>query len=270
MILVPSFSDSPLSSLNRDDSVIILYTFIMERGIFILGNQGLGDQIVLNGLYRYFAKRYDYVIVPIADRYEKTIREMTADVENILVSGYRMEIWEPHMLAHKNYLEKRSFRCLSLGEFGSNYLLNKKLSLDQTIYAQAGVPHEIRWSDFKYERNIMREKQLFAKLGCEKGEYVFVHDDSKRNFIVDSKFLPKNVSVVRPKIGLRGFSFFDYIYTLENAAEIHCIESSFAVLVEQLDLEVPKFAHRYGRPDVLVNPRLHYTFKSDWRIILGA
>lgn len=246
---------------------MILYTFRMMRGIYILGNQGLGDQIVLNGLYRYFAERYDWCIVPIADRYEKTIREMTADVKNILVSGYRMEIWEPHMLAHRNYLEKRGFHCLNLGEYGSNYLVNGEFSLDQTIYAQAGVPHQIRWSDFNYARNIMREKQLFAELGCERGQYIFVHDDPKRNLSIDAKLLPKNLSVIRPKTGLKGFSFFDYIYIIENAAEVHCIESSFAALIEQLDIKVPKYAHRYARPDVLANPRLHYTFKSDWRII---
>ena len=241
----------------------------MASGIYILGNQGLGDQIVLNGLYRYFAKRYDTCIVPIADRYEKTIQQMTADVKNIVVSGYRMEIWEPHILAHRNYLTKRGFHCLNLGEYGTNYLVNGEFSLDQTIYAQAGIPHQVRWSDFKYERNILREKQLFAQLGCKRGEYIFVHEDPKRNFDIDASLLPKNYSVIRPDAGLKGFSFFDYIYIIENAAEIHCIESSFAILIEQLNIEVSKYAHRYARPDVLANPRLHYTFKSDWRIVPG-
>jgi hypothetical protein len=239
----------------------------MVSGIYILGNQGLGDQIVLNGLYRYFADRYDLCVIPIGDRYKKTIREMTKDVQNILVTDYRMEIWEPHMLAHRNFLKKRGFHCLNLGTFGPNYLVNQEFSLDQTIYQQAEIRHQTRWSDFRYLRNISREKQLFERLGCKKGEYIFVHDDPKRALDIESKLLPENYSVIKPIVGMKRFSFFDYIYIIENAAEVHCIESSFAVLIEQLDIKVPKYIHRYARPEVLNDPKLHYSLKSHWRII---
>ena len=184
----------------------------MSSGVYILGNQGLGDQIVLNGLYRYFAKKYDFCVIPIGDRYKKTIQEMTNDIQNILVTGYRMEIWEPHMLAHRNFLKKRGFHCLNLGNFATNYLVNEKFSLDQTIYEQAGIPHQARWSDFRYLRNISREKQLFEQLGCKRGEYIFVHDDPKRKLEIESKLLPEKYSVIKPKIGIKKFSFFDYIY----------------------------------------------------------
>lgn len=239
----------------------------MVSGVYILGNQGLGDQIVLNGLYRYFAKKYDFCVIPIGDKYKRTIWEMTNDIQNIKVTGYRMEIWEPQMLAHRDFLKKRGFQCINLGKFGTNYLVNEEFSLDQTIYEQAGISHEIRWSNFRYLRNISREKQLFEQLGCKKGEYIFVHDDAKRKLEIASDLLPENYYVIKPKIGIKGFSFFDYIYIIENAAEVHCIESSFAVLIEQLDIKVPKYVHRYARQEVLNNPQHHYTLRSEWRII---
>ena len=239
----------------------------MVKGIYILGNQGLGDQIVLNGLYRYFAKRYDFCVVPIGNRYQETIREMIKDVQNILVTGYRMEIWEPHMKAHGKLLEKKGFRSLNLGKFGNDFLVNEDISLDQSIYEQAEIPHKTRWSDFKYLRDMSSESALFEKLGCRKGEYIFVHDDPNRKLQINGDLLPTGYSIIRPKTGIKGFSFFDYISVIENAAEVHCIESSFAVLIEQLDIDVPKFVHRYARPDVLANQKLHYTLKSDWRIL---
>ena len=239
----------------------------MVSGIYILGNQGLGDQIVLNGLYRYFAKRYDRCVIPIGNRYKKSIQEMTRDVQNISVTGYRMEIWEPHMLAHRDFLKNRGFHCLNLGAFGNDYLVDETLSLDQTIYAQAGIPHQTRWSDFRYLRNMSRENELMALLGCNGGKYIFVHDDPKRGYEIKTKLLPEDYSVIRPNTKIRGISFFDYISVIENAAEVHIIDSSFAVLIEQLDIRVPKYIHRYARSDVIDNPRLYYTFKSGWRII---
>jgi hypothetical protein len=55
---------------------------------------------------------------------------------------------------------------------------------------------------------------------------------------------------------------------IENSFEIHCIESSFSAFIEMLDLSIPKFAHRYARPEAKNDFCHEYTYKSAWQIVL--
>ena len=62
------------------------------------------------------------------------------------------------------------------------------------------------------------------------------------------------------------FSFFDYLKIIENASEIHCIESSFAALIESLEYSIPKYAHRYARPEAKNDFRHEFTYRSNWHV----
>jgi hypothetical protein len=110
------------------------------------------------------------------------------------------------------------------------------------------------------------EIELFDELGCKKGEYQFLHEDPQRNFLVNRKYLNPNLKVITPNKLLKNSNFFNYGYVLENAAEIHCIESSFAALIESLDIRVPKYAHRYARPEAANDFHHEFTYKSTWNI----
>ena len=40
---------------------------------------------------------------------------------------------------------------------------------------------------------------------------------------------------------------FDYCYLIENAKEVHTIESSFQFMIDSLELNSENYAHRYPR-----------------------
>ena len=95
-----------------------------------------------------------------------------------------------------------------------------------------------------------------------------MHDDSTRGFKLRESSLPKNIRVVKPIPELASkYTIFDYLKVIENAKEIHCMESSFAAMIESFQIKVPKFAHRYARPEAKTNVVFEFTYKSQWTVL---
>ena len=236
--------------------------------IFIMCHQGLGDHILCAGIYREYAKIYGLCVIPVTQKNYKTVCEMLKDVPNIKLIKYRSEIWNLRMLAHRSFLSKLGFKVLNLGTYGSKFFEDLSKKLDANYYDQAKLPLGIRWSSFYVERNLVREEELFNLLGCENEKYIFVHDDPSRGFILRQELIPSEYKIIKPDLKLiEKYSFFDYLKIIENASEIHCIESSFVALIESFEIQVPKFAHRYARPEAKNDPRHEFTYRSDWTIV---
>jgi hypothetical protein len=234
-----------------------------------MSHQGLGDHILCAGIYREYAKKYNLCVVPVTQKNYKTVCEMLKDVSNIKILRYQSEIWNLKMLANRNYLKRFSFDFLNLGTYGSSFFDDPLKKIDANFYDQANLPLETRWTSFYFDRNLVQEEKLFNLLECNKGDYIFVHEDPSRGFLLQPDLLPPGIRIVRPNLKLIGrYSFFDYLKVIENASQIHCIESSFAALIESFQISVPKFAHRYARPEAALDPRYEFTYKSEWTILL--
>ena len=191
---------------------------------------------------------------------------MLKDVSNIQIVSYGSELM---LLAHRNLLQKCGYDVLNLGSYGSNWLNDKNRRFDGNYYDQAGLSLECRWNSFRYVRNMEREEELFKILGCEVGKYIFVHDDVSRSFKIDENKLPSGLRIIRPDPKLaKKYRIFDYLKVIENASEIHCIESSFGAMIESLEIPLPKFAHRYARPEAIADRRLEFTYRTKWKVLL--
>ena len=77
--------------------------------------------------------------------------------------------------------------------------------------------------------------------------FVFVHDDIKRGLRIDTSQLAKKFKIIRNN---NDNFIFDYGLILENAKELHLIESSFRQLCETLMLKSKKlFLYKDDRTD---------------------
>lgn len=241
----------------------------MKSGIYILGHQGIGDHILCAGIYRDYAKRYKHCVIPVYGEKISILRDLLKDVKNIQLVYFKSELWEMKMEAHRDFLSIFGYESLNLGHHGKDFFKNPNMRLDENYYAQANLPLESRWNSFKYVRNIEKEIELYNLLECDKQQYIFVHDDSARDFCIDESRLPEGFKIVRPDLNLTSkFSFFDYIYIIENARQIHVMESSFGALIESLNIDVPKFAHRYARPEAKNDYRHEFTYRTNWTVLL--
>ena len=70
-------------------------------------------------------------------------------------------------------------------------------------------------------------------------------------------------------MNMKEFNLVDYTKIIENAKEIHVIESSFAAYIESLPLDIPLYAHRYSRGHALNDFRHEFTYKKPWVIFLN-
>ena len=232
-----------------------------------MSHQGLGDHILCNGIYSEYASKYKKCVIPVIDKYYSTVSRMLSDVKNIQIVKFRNPFWSFKMEAHANLLNLFGYGTLRLGIFGADFFKDSSKRLDANYYYQAGLSINKRWDSFKLVRNNEAEDALFKLLVGDRKEYIFLHEDGKRNFLINSELIPKNIMTVKPIEKLNNkFSFFDYLKIIENASEIHCIESSFAALIESLELPIPKYAHRYARPEAKSDFRHEFTYRSNWHV----
>lgn len=193
---------------------------------------------------------------------------MLADLKNIIYLQY------PDFIArHSTYFASRMFEkfhhdVIKIGYDGVDYPSKIPMTWDRNFYHQVSLNFDIRWENFFAPRNIEKENELFNLLGCENSDYAFVHDDPSRNFNIDYSFINPMLKIIKPNNMLKKFSIFDYRKILENASEIHCIESSFSALIESINLKAPLYAHRYSRPEVIRDPWFAYCYRLDWKILL--
>ena len=150
---------------------------------------------------------------------------------------------------------------VGIGSYGDNFF-PKGVRFDQNFYDQAVINFDFRWSKFEVPRNQKCENEIFRILGCDSGPYIFLHEDKSREFIIDRKRIDSKLRVVEPVTGLSQFSLFDYRKVLEEASEIHLIESSFAAFAESINLTQKLYAHRYARGHALYDFRHEFVILS--------
>jgi hypothetical protein len=119
-------------------------------------------------------------------------------------------------------------------EFFNNiyYNPNNKLKIDEIFYQIAGVDFKNKWDAFYFQRNEIREKSVYDLLKLEGVKYNFIHDKE------DKPIKPKNgLRNIRPQME---WMVWDYLKVIENAEEIHCLNSSFYCMIDMMRIQHPK------------------------------
>jgi hypothetical protein len=238
------------------------------KWIVITPHQGLGDHLICNAIYREYSRSYTRVFITITQKYRRELSVMFKDISNItfLVIPNRRS-WTTTRIIQ---LFARLFRIevLGLGSYGNNFF-PPNIRFDNNFYDQASLPFTLRWDSFKVNRSRDIENYLYQILECDKSDYIFLHEDISRNFIIDRNKLPKNINIIEPKMDMNKYNLVDYSKVIENAKEIHVIESSFAAYIETLPVDMPLYAHRYSRGHALNDFRHEFTYTKPWVILLN-
>jgi len=242
---------------------------VVDTPLFIYCHQGLGDQILCSGIYRKLSESRRSIIVPSILVNYPSVRQMLGNYPSIFVQGYRQSHENIVIDGHASLLGRNGFDILRLGSSGKDFFESPNMRLDENFYSQAGIELHERWGPLDIARNLDKELELFGLLAPKSGPYIFLHEDASRGFNIDLDLLPDGVAIVRADTTLSSnFTIFDYLTIIENASEIHCIESSFCALIESMQFDIPKFAHRYARPEAKADYRFEFTYRSKWEILL--
>ena len=208
---------------------------------YIYHHMGLGDHIICNGMIRYFCKKYDNVVVFCKDHYYDNINYMYRDLNNLEIFNFlddeQVVEFINKNISVKNNLIKPGFQnldsCLD------------RMTFDEAFYYLAGLDFQIRFDEFYFERNLEKEEEVCKTLNPDGEKYIFVLDDPKRGYNIDMTKVNDEYKVIRNDYQ---FKMFDYIKLLENAEEIHMMQTGFLDMVNSYKMNKPKiYRHNYVR-----------------------
>jgi hypothetical protein len=230
----------------------------MRHHLCIYHHLGMGDHIICGPIVRERAAHYDLVVVLAKYHNVPSVTHLFADLPNVAV---RAVVDDEEANNFTNVVWKGE--VMRLGYHGGAF---KGAIFDQEFYRQAKLSFDLRWSGWKIKRNpdeeLAVEKLMLEQCAGEMG--AFVHEDKARGMAIDYE---KHVDSFFMWTGIaepvrRGTpNIFGYIGVIQKAEQIHCINSSFALLIDSIDLpRNPKlFLHEYARPGGEIP-----TFRKEW------
>ena len=208
---------------------------------YIHHHLGLGDHIICNGMVRHFCKKYTNVVLFCYTHYYDNISYMYRDLDNLEIFNFDKEedaiVFVESNPTVKNSLIRPGFEkldsCLD------------RMTFDEAFYYLAGLDFQVRFDEFYFERDLEKEDEVCNTLNPDNEKYIFVLDDPKRGYLIDEDKLPKEYKIIRNDFQFR---MFDYIKLLENAEEIHMMQTGFLDLVNSYKMGEPKiYRHNYVR-----------------------
>jgi len=180
----------------------------------------------------------------------------------------------------ENYVKKNNIKKEDFITIGyENYHRIKNLNKDKKrpwpceiiFYKQFSIPFKKRFTESYWKRDKITEKKLYKKLIKKNEKFIFVHDDPKRNVYLKNNFLKNNIKKIIKNDVKK--NIFNYGLILENANEIHIMESSMRQVIEVLNIKTKKiflYKGRGGEHDaVLYNDKLkkYVGTSKKWKII---
>jgi len=212
---------------------------------------GVGDHILCNGLVRTLYNQgcvYKTLFVFCKEKSYNVLSRMYTDEPNICLipiphDHANLEIYWVNEFVYKHNI--MNFMRSGFGSIDTLISLGLCKTFDECFYTCLGIPYLYRWTKFKLVRNENEEARILNKLNPNKEKYIFVHDDPSRGFNIT----PQNSSgykIIRNDVSE---NLFDMIGILENAEEIHCMESSMRCLIEHLNVTDKLFLYTNVRSD---------------------
>jgi hypothetical protein len=214
---------------------------------------GLGDHIFVAGAVRFLAAYHERIVVISEWHQAASVAALYRDLPGVHVLPPGMGADAPDM-AH-----------ITVDLVGG-----RTERLEPVQMRQLGVSWEASWTCFRLDRDWAAEAALLAEIGVSEGEeFVFVHDDVRRGLVIDRRRLPDGLRLVEPggsRGAVRRFPLPVWLGVLERAAEVHCIESSFAALVDRCPSVCGRLVfHRYARPHG--TERMKATRRRLWEVL---
>jgi hypothetical protein len=133
------------------------------------------------------------------------------------------------------------------------YIPNKKASahFSESFYTYYDIDYNVRTDFFCIDRDLILEEKKYQEfIELHGKDYILYHDDQNNeqhgqyhvSTRIEFKNLIENVSYVN--LNKKSNIFFDYIKILQNAKEIHLVDSIWAAICYQLDCKYKIFENK--------------------------
>jgi hypothetical protein len=232
---------------------------------------GLGDIFFLQKVATHLIENEYHVVWPIADHYSWVIDYIKRDgVEYVKESDDF-----PYKKYYHHELPILSEKFTFLPFQSSDRILNTspmKAKYPLVYMSSTG------WQNhFTFQRNSKREDKLRKHLGINKDEeFIFVNDmlGSPPNIYSRPMDIQTDLRIIKNDVSLfKRFNVFDYCWILENAKEIHTVETCFCYLIEKMNTTDRLFMYSRMVNGMQQNTDFSYVdfvYGKKWKTIQGT
>jgi hypothetical protein len=225
------------------------------NNLYLCTHYGFGDYVMCYGLVKELSKRYDMIylfgISHLSGLHIDNIKRLYSSIENVEILTNDPKLykdvlylgWDPYF---KTIEEGIAIQCAKY------------------FYDQVGLPLNLMWDNFYFERDMAKEREIYyRRLGLiENEEYIFLHDDPSRGYVIDRKYIPKMKIITLNQIWDK--SILDMLYLIEKAKEVHIVNTGLVSFIDQMNIKHDNLNyHKYSRPLEFEQPIL----KLKWNII---
>lgn len=194
--------------------------------ILVYHHLGLGDHFVCNGLVRTIAEsdRPDFLYLPTKKHNFATVAQMYSDDRRIICLPVNIDEDVPSL--PQLSVVSRSYRV--------GFEKCRHSEWDVSFYDSVNIPFDCRWNKCSFNRDHRREAEIKKAVGLQDGEkFILVHDEcSNQKF---SLSLPDSHRIVR--ISKISDCLIDWCGLMEEAEEVHCVDSSAIHLAQSLNIK---------------------------------
>lgn len=220
----------------------------MKENCVFKGHLGLGDNIIQQGIVNIFHSMFDTFYVLCKHYNRRSVEHMNKKNSNVAVISADDDR-QANDWVNTFYGEK-----IICGHTGEGWHF-KRNGFDKVFYEQLGmnISESFNWEAQDGDQS----ESVLRKLYPER-DFCFVHDDSSRGYHINPQ---TDLPIVRNTI--QSQTIFDYLPLLREAKEIHCMDSSFALMIDRSDIPAENlFIHRR------VRKRGGFpTYQKRWKII---
>lgn len=229
---------------------------------------GLGDIFFLQKAATQLIENGYHIVWPIADQYEWIIDYIGREG----ISYGKVSEDFPHKKYYEHTAPIISENFIFLPFQNSDMLL--QISPMKAKYPMVYMTSE-NWQDhFNFTRKEWREQMLKERLGLsDEDEFIFVNDmlGSPPDIYHREMDIQTDLKVIRNDMELFDeFNPMDYCWILENAKEIHTVETSFSYLVEKLNTTDKLFLYTRmigNKNQLSENSYIDLVYSKEWDII---
>ena len=193
---------------------------------------GIGDHFDCSGMVRYLLEEYslDKVYVFSKSNYFSIIDYMYRDedkIEVVKIDKNLNEHGQVGLFLHR--IQPLQFLRIGFDQYPAGSEARDNKNCWEYFYEQVEIPHSVRTDYFYVKRDEDGESTLLKELNPDNKPYLFLHDDADRGYHIDMDKVTDGYHIIRND---NTKNIFHFIKVLENADEIHCMESSFKSLID--------------------------------------
>ena len=228
-------------SPSQDEFFKYKLTKIQGNEFIIYHHLGLGDVVICNGLINFVSKNYNKIFLIVDINLLNQIEylySLNKKIQVIPVNLREVNNAEEEVKKISNKLK------LEVLKVGFSYIPGMRFY--KSFYKQLNLKYKISYSLFSQPRNQDKENELYNHLldyyKIEDEKYNLVHSEaSNKSFDLNIKNDYQTI-YVNKESDIFGNMFF-YNKVIENASEIHCVNSSFCHYVDRSKYEGPLYYH---------------------------